>query len=64
MLVAFGPAAKPCAFYPGAYPVKAHEDELKNDDRSKGAIRFQPSKPLPVALVRKIVKARIAEQRS
>ena len=62
MLVAFGAAAKHCAFYPGAYPVKAHEDELKNYDTSKGTIRFQPNTPLPVALVRKIVKVRIAEQ--
>ena len=29
LLVGFGAAANHCAFYPGAYPIKAHEDELK-----------------------------------
>ena len=61
LLVAFGAAANHCAFYPGAFPVEAHKDELKAYDTSKGTIRFQADKPLPVALVRKRVKARIAE---
>ena len=61
MLVAFGAAAKHCAFYPGAHPVKAHKDELKAYDTSKGTIRFQADSPLPATLVRKLVKTRIEE---
>ncbi len=61
MLVAFGAAANHCAFYPGAFPLEACKDELRAYDTSKGTIRFQADKPLPVALVRKLVKARIAE---
>jgi uncharacterized protein YdhG (YjbR/CyaY superfamily) len=61
MLVAFGAAANRCAFYPGSFPVEAHKDELKNYDTSKGTIRFQAAKPLPATLVRKLVRARIAE---
>ena len=62
VLVGFGAAANHCAFYPGsATTVAAHKDELKDCDTSKGTIRFQADKPLPVALVRKLVKARIAE---
>jgi len=61
MLVSFGAAAKHCAFYPGAYPVAALKVELKKYDTSTGTIRFAPDKPLPPALVRKLVKARIAE---
>jgi len=61
LLVSFGAAAKHCAFYPGAHPVKAHQDELKAYDTSKGTIRFPADRPLPVALVRKLVKTRSAE---
>lgn len=38
-----------------------YKDELAAFDSSKGTIRFQPEKPLPVALVKKLVKARIEE---
>lgn len=62
MLVAFGARANHCAFYPMSdSTVEAYKDELKGYDTSKGTIRFQADKPLPVALVRKLVKARIAE---
>lgn len=61
-LVAFGATDKHCAFYlMSDQTVAAHKDKLANYDTSKGTIRFQPDKPLPVALVRKLVKARIAE---
>lgn len=64
-LVAFGAAAKHCAFYPMRPAViEAHANELSKYDTSKGTIRFQPDKPLPVRLVRKLVKARIAEHES
>jgi uncharacterized protein YdhG (YjbR/CyaY superfamily) len=62
MLVAFGATAKHCAFYPmSSSTVEAHKDELKEYDTSKGTIRFQADKPLPAALVRKLVKSRLAE---
>jgi uncharacterized protein YdhG (YjbR/CyaY superfamily) len=62
MLVGFSAAANHCSFFPmNSTTVKAFKDELKDFDTSKGTIRFQPNKPLPVALVRKLVKARIAE---
>ena len=62
LLVAFGATAKHCGFYPmSGTAVEAHQDELKGYSTSKGAIRFQPDNPLPSALVRKIVKYRIAE---
>jgi len=62
MLVAFGATAHHCAFYlMSSSTVAAHQDDLKDYDTSKGTIRFQPDHPLPMALVRKLVKARIAE---
>src|SRR5438552_6775156 len=60
-LVAYGAAANHCAFYPGS-TVKALKDELKSYDTSKGTIRFSAGKPLPSALVRKLVRLRIEEK--
>ncbi len=61
-LVAFGAATNHCSMYPlSAAVVKALQDDLKNYDTSPGTIRFPADKPLPITLVRKIVKARIAE---
>ena len=63
-LVAFGATTKHCAFYlMGGAIVERHQDELRNYDISKGTIRFQPDEPLSPALVRKLVKARMAENR-
>ena len=39
-----------------------HKDELKDYDTSKGTIRFQADKPMPAALARKLIKARIGEK--
>ena len=60
LLVFFGVGANHCAFYPGGI-VSEFADELAAFDTSKGTIRFQPDKPLPATLVRKIVKARVAQ---
>jgi uncharacterized protein YdhG (YjbR/CyaY superfamily) len=60
MLVWFGAAAHHCSFYPGAV-VEEYKDDLKDYKTSKGTIRFAPDDPLPVSLVRTLVKARIAE---
>ena len=65
LLVGFGAAANHCAFYPmSSSTVKAHRRELKNYDSSPGTIRFQPDNPLAATLVRKLVRARIAENSS
>jgi uncharacterized protein YdhG (YjbR/CyaY superfamily) len=61
LLVAFGAAAKHCAFYPGSYPIEVCRDELEAYDMSKGTIRFAADRPLPTTLVRRLVKARIAQ---
>lgn len=61
-LVYFGAAKKHCGFYVenGSFN-EAYKEELKAYDTSKGTIRFPLDKPLPIALVKKIVKARMAE---
>jgi uncharacterized protein YdhG (YjbR/CyaY superfamily) len=65
MLVAFGAAANHCGFYVMSGTVlQGFRDELAEYKTSKGAIRFTPDRPLPVALVKRIVSARIAENRA
>ncbi len=41
--------------------IEAHSEELKPYFTGKGTIRFRADKPFPVALVKKLVKARIEE---
>jgi uncharacterized protein YdhG (YjbR/CyaY superfamily) len=61
-LVAFGAVKGHCAFYLMSTAVMDdHRDELTAYDLGKGTIRFQPDAPLPAALVRTLVEARIAE---
>src|SRR5882672_8719812 len=59
VVVWFGAAANHCSFYPGAV-VQAFKAELEKYETRKGTIRFQPDRPLPATLVRRLVKARIA----
>ena|SRR5256714_3031239 len=61
MLVGFAAFKDHCSFFPGAKPIAIHKDELKAYKTSKGTIRFPIGKPLPAALVKKLVKTRIAE---
>ena len=50
-----------CSLFPGASVIAAFKNELKGYTVSKGTIRFPVDKPLPSALVKKLVKAKIAE---
>jgi uncharacterized protein YdhG (YjbR/CyaY superfamily) len=59
-LVAYGAASNHCAFYPGSI-IEVLKDGLKGYDTSAGTIRFSAEKPLPAALVRKLVKLRVAK---
>ena len=62
MLVGFAAFKNHCSLFVMSYDVlKAYREELKQYDLDKGTIRFPLDKPLPAALVRKMVKARIAE---
>jgi uncharacterized protein YdhG (YjbR/CyaY superfamily) len=64
-LIFFGAWTNHCAFYPGSSTLlKKFRDDLKGFQVSKGTIRFSPDSPLPIALVKKLLKARIAEKRA
>jgi uncharacterized protein YdhG (YjbR/CyaY superfamily) len=61
-LVGYAAFAKHCSFFPMSLAVMAaFQKELEGYDTSKGTIHFPVDKPLPAALVKKLVKARIAE---
>lgn len=60
LLVAYAGFKSHCSLFPCG-STKPFAQELAGYETSKGTIRFDPKRGLPVALVRKIVKARIAE---
>src|SRR5882672_11057602 len=50
-----------CSLFPTAAVIRAFKDELKAFETSKGTIRFPVDKPLPASLLKKMVKARVAQ---
>jgi uncharacterized protein YdhG (YjbR/CyaY superfamily) len=62
LLVGYAAFKDHCSFFPMSVAVmRRYAAELKPYDQTKGSIHFTPAKTLPSALVRKLVKARIAE---
>lgn len=61
-LAAFSASANHCSYHPmsGAV-VAALARDLAGYATSKGTVRFLPERPLPATLVRKRVRARVAE---
>jgi uncharacterized protein YdhG (YjbR/CyaY superfamily) len=55
----FAAAAHHLSFFPGGV-LELFEEELKDYQTSKGTVRFQPDRPLPAGLVRRMINARIA----
>lgn len=61
-LVGFAAFKEHYSLFPmSATVLEAFENELATYSTTKGTIHFQPEKPLPVTLVKKIVKYRIKE---
>jgi uncharacterized protein YdhG (YjbR/CyaY superfamily) len=64
-LAAYSASKKHCSYYPMSGDVlSAFARDLRAYDTLKGTIHFTPEKPLPAALVKRLVKARIAELRT
>jgi uncharacterized protein YdhG (YjbR/CyaY superfamily) len=64
VLVWFAAFSNHCSLFPTALVVEAFKNELKGFSISKGTIQFPTDKPLPAALVKKLVKARVAQVKS
>jgi uncharacterized protein YdhG (YjbR/CyaY superfamily) len=61
VLVWYAAFADHCSLFPTASVIEAFKKELKGFTLSKGTIQFPTDKPLPSALVKKMVKARVAQ---
>ena len=61
VIVWYAAFADHCSLFPTAAVIEKFKDELKSYKVSKGTIQFPAGKPLSAALLRKIVKARLAD---
>jgi uncharacterized protein YdhG (YjbR/CyaY superfamily) len=57
----FAAFAKHCSLFPTARVIEEFSVDLKPYTLSKGTIQFPTDKPLPSALIKKLVKARLAQ---
>ena len=61
VLVWFAAFSRHCSLFPTASVIEAFKKDLKGFTLSKGTIQFPTDKPLPAALVKKLVKARVEQ---
>jgi uncharacterized protein YdhG (YjbR/CyaY superfamily) len=61
MLLGLAAFTNHCSVFPGPTVIAALKDELKGFRTSKGTIQFPVDRPLSATLVKKIVKARVAQ---
>ncbi len=64
VLIWFAAFSNHCSLFPTASVIEAFKKELEGYTTSKGTIQFPVDKPLPATLVKKLVKARIAQNES
>ena len=60
-LVHFAAFKKHIGFYPGATGIAAFQDELAGYKTAKGSVQFPLDQALPLDLVKRIVKFRVAQ---
>lgn len=61
ILVWYAAFAGHCSLFPTAAVIARFKSELKDYELSKGTIQFPIDKPLPAALLKKMIKARLSE---
>jgi uncharacterized protein YdhG (YjbR/CyaY superfamily) len=60
-LVHFAAYKNHIGFYPTSSPIEAFKKELSPFETSRGTIRFPMDKPIPIDLVKRIVKYRVKQ---
>jgi uncharacterized protein YdhG (YjbR/CyaY superfamily) len=60
VLLSYAAFAEHCSLFPTAAAIEDFKGDLKGYTTSKGTIQFPIGEPLPVALIKRIVKARVA----
>lgn len=60
-LVHFAAHSKHIGFYPGASGIDAYKSEFSNNKYAKGSVQFPNEEPLPIELIKKIVRFRVSE---
>src|SRR5690349_9377989 len=62
IVAGFAATKKGCSYFPfSGSTLRTLADELEDYDKTKSSLHFDPTAPLPATLVRKLIKARIAE---
>lgn len=64
VLVWYAAFSNHCSLFPTAAVIEQFKDELQAFSTSKGTIHFPTDKPVPVALIKKLVKARVEQSES
>ncbi|MGA8144418.1 MAG: DUF1801 domain-containing protein [Candidatus Acidiferrales bacterium] len=64
VLVWFAAFSNHCSLFPTSSAIAAFKKKLKGFSTSKGTIHFPADRPLPIPLIKKIVKARVAQVES
>ena len=64
VLVWYAAFSNHCSLFPTASVIEAFKNELKDFSTSKETIQSPTDKPLPTALVKKLVKTRVAQTES
>lgn len=63
-LVFFAGYERHVGFYPGGGKIGELKDELAQYKQGKGSVQFPLDRPLPVALIRRMVEFRVAQERA
>ena len=62
VVAGFCATAKGCSYYPfSGTTLRTLARDVEGYSQTKGSLHFRPDEPLPATLVRKLIRARIAE---